>query len=90
VLRRQRDFHDSDPRASLPGTLVYAADLSYIGHAAQRPDVRLAAEMLACTLGDLAQILDEQWFLHVGGTTNDIIAPCRAPRAEHSAAASML
>jgi hypothetical protein len=77
-------FHDSDPSAALPGTLAYAADLSTAGRTARRADVRLSATLLAHAVEDLAHVLDRQ-FLHVGGTTNDIIATYaaehRMPRA---------
>ena len=47
-------FHDGEDHSSLAATVGYAATLAQRGQAAQRPEVRLAGEVLAGALKDLA------------------------------------
>lgn len=72
-------FRDNDPSASLAATLGHATDLARSALTSRRADVRQAASVLTCALEDLADLLDEQ-FLHVGGTTTEILD---AYAAEH-------
>jgi hypothetical protein len=65
-------FHDGDDHSSLAAVISYAAELAEGGHASPRSDVQLAAAVLDCALDDLARLLDEH-FLHVGGTTSEIL-----------------
>ncbi|WP_155056079.1 potassium channel family protein [Streptomyces blattellae] len=66
-------FHDGEDHSSLAATIGYAADLAQHGRAARQPDVRLAGDLLAGALEDLAAILDER-FLHTGGTPTHVFA----------------
>ena len=66
-------FHDGEDHSSLAATVGYAATLAQRGQAAQRPEVRLAGEVLAGALKDLAAILDQR-FLHTGGTATEVFA----------------
>ncbi|MGW6544248.1 potassium channel family protein [Streptomyces massasporeus] len=66
-------FHDGEDHSSLAATVGYAALLSQRGQAAQRPEVRLAGDVLAGALKDLAAILDQR-FLHTGGTAREVFA----------------
>jgi hypothetical protein len=49
----------------------YAEALAQRGQAAQRPEVRLAGDLLAGAMKDLAAILDQR-FLHTGGTPTEV------------------
>ncbi|MEU2912755.1 potassium channel family protein [Streptomyces massasporeus] len=66
-------FHDGEDHSSLAATVGCAALLSQRGQAAQRPEVRLAGDVLAGALKDLAAILDQR-FLHTGGTATEVFA----------------
>ncbi len=66
-------FVDVDRRTSLPAVLGTAVELTEGGRAADEPNVRAAAAVLACALEDLADVLDGQ-FLRSGGTTTEILA----------------
>lgn len=66
-------FHDGEDHSSLAATVGYAATLAQRGQAAQRPEVRLAGDLLAGALNDLAAILDQR-FLHTGGTAAEVFA----------------
>ncbi|MFE9021107.1 potassium channel family protein [Streptomyces sp. NPDC007808] len=66
-------FHDGEDHSSLAAMVGYAATLAQRGQAAQRPEVRLAGDVLAGALKDLAAILDQR-FLHSGGTVTDVFA----------------
>ncbi|MGW3248436.1 potassium channel family protein [Streptomyces sp. NPDC001070] len=74
-------FHDGQDITSLAVNADYAAELAERGCAARRADVKVAATVLAVALDDLAAILDER-FLHVGGTTRNIL---RAFARDHGA-----
>ena len=65
-------FRDNDPRASLAATLGHATDLARSALTSRRADVRRGATILTCALEDLADLLDER-FLHVGGTSTEIL-----------------
>ncbi|MFI9610095.1 potassium channel family protein [Streptomyces sp. NPDC052023] len=66
-------FHDGEDHSSLAATVGYAATLAQRGQAAQRPEVRLAGDLLAGALNDLAAIVDQR-FLHTGGTAAEVFA----------------
>ncbi|MFC8245895.1 ion channel [Streptomyces chartreusis] len=66
-------FHDGEDQSSLAAMVGYAATLAERGQAAGRPEVRLAGDLLAGALKDLAAILDQR-FLHTGGTPADVFA----------------
>ncbi|MBQ1089257.1 two pore domain potassium channel family protein [Streptomyces sp. B93] len=66
-------FHDGEDRSSLASTVGFAVTLARRGQASQRPDVRLAGDLLAGALNDFAELLDER-FLHTGGTTTEVFA----------------
>lgn len=66
-------FHDGEDHSSLAAVLGYAVALARQGQAARRPDVRLAGDLLAGALDDLATILDQR-FLHLDGTTTEVFA----------------
>jgi hypothetical protein len=70
-------FHDGEDHSSLAATVGYAATLVQRGQAARRPEVRLAGDVLAGALKDLAAILDQR-FLHTGGTVTGVFAACAA------------
>ncbi|MFE0252358.1 potassium channel family protein [Streptomyces sp. NPDC059010] len=64
-------FHDGEDHSSLAAMVGYAADLAERGQRARRPEVRLAGELLAGALADLATILDQR-FLHTGGSPAEV------------------
>lgn len=64
-------FKEADPEVSLAAMLGYASALARAGVAAEREDVRLAADVLEQALDGVAQILDEDFF-QCGGSTDDI------------------
>ncbi|BCM72894.1 hypothetical protein EASAB2608_08228 [Streptomyces sp. EAS-AB2608] len=66
-------FHDGEDHASLAAMVGHAVTLAQRGRAAQRPEVRLAGDLLAGALQDLAAILDQR-FLHTGGTAKEVFA----------------
>lgn len=66
-------FRDGDESASLPAMLAVASDVAAAGRTAPRADVRLAAGLLGTAIDDFARVLDEE-FLHVGGSTADVLA----------------
>lgn len=66
-------FHDGEDHASLAAMVGHAAALAQRGRAARRPDVRLAGDLLAGALDDLAAVLDQR-FLHTGGTPAEVFA----------------
>lgn len=66
-------FRDSDRDMALAHVLSYASDLAQAGLSSPRPDVRLAAGLLAFALDELAGVLDLK-FLHVGGDTRTVFA----------------
>jgi hypothetical protein len=75
-------FHDGEDHSSLAAMVGYAAALAGHGQAATRPEVRLAGELLAGALADLAAVLDQR-FLHTGGTPTDVFV---AYAADHGRA----
>ncbi|MDX2691961.1 two pore domain potassium channel family protein [Streptomyces ipomoeae] len=75
-------FHDGEDHSSLAAMVGCAAALAERGQAAGRPEVRLAGDVLADALKDLAAILDQR-FLHTGGTPTDVFA---AYAADHGRA----
>ncbi|MFD5856856.1 potassium channel family protein [Streptomyces chartreusis] len=66
-------FHDGDDHSSLAAMVGFAAALAQRGQTARRPEVRLAGDLLAGALADLAAILDQR-FLHTGGPPEDVFA----------------
>ncbi|MCL6735151.1 potassium channel family protein [Streptomyces neyagawaensis] len=66
-------FHDGEDHASLAATVGYAATMAQRGGEARRPEVRLAGDVLAGALKDLAAVLDQR-FLHTGGTATEVFA----------------
>ncbi|MDC0765363.1 potassium channel family protein [Streptomyces sp. HD] len=66
-------FHDGDDHASLAAMVSYASALAERGQAARLPEVRLAGDLLAGALEDLATILDQR-FLHTGGPPAEVFA----------------
>ncbi len=66
-------FHDGEDHSSLAAILGYASALARRGRTARRPDVRLAGDLLAHALDDLAGILDQR-FLHTGGPPTVVFA----------------
>lgn len=66
-------FHDGEDHTSLAAMVGRAAVLAQRGQAARRPDVRLAGDLLADALEDLAAVLDQR-FLHTGGTPTEVFA----------------
>lgn len=66
-------FHDGDDHSSLAAMVGHAAVLAERGQAAGRPEVRLAGDLLAGALNDLAATLDQR-FLHTGGPPADVFA----------------
>jgi hypothetical protein len=75
-------FHDGEDHSSLAAVIGYAAALARRGQAAERPDVRLAGDLLVGALNDLAAILDQR-FLHTGGTPADVFAAYAADHGRH-------
>ncbi|MFI6034967.1 potassium channel family protein [Streptomyces sp. NPDC051315] len=75
-------FHDGDDHSSLAVMVGHAATLAERGQVARRPDVRLAGDLLAGALKDLAAVLDQR-FLHTGGPPTDVFA---AYAADHGRA----
>ncbi|KUL22201.1 potassium channel family protein [Streptomyces regalis] len=75
-------FHDGEDHSSLAAMVGYAAALAQRGQTARQPEVRLAGDLLAGALRDLAAILDQR-FLHTGGTPADVFA---AYAADHGRA----
>ncbi|GGT01179.1 potassium channel family protein [Streptomyces chromofuscus] len=66
-------FHDGEDHSSLAAMVGYAEALARRGQTAQRPEVRLAGDLLTGALADLAVILDQR-FLHTGGTPTEVFA----------------
>jgi hypothetical protein len=66
-------FRDGHEDAALPAMIGVAAGLAATGRTAPRRDVRLAAVLLQTAIDDFARVLDEQ-FLHVDGTTEQVLA----------------
>ncbi|MXM64687.1 two pore domain potassium channel family protein [Streptomyces sp. HUCO-GS316] len=66
-------FHDGEDHSSLAAMVGFAAALAERGQAAQRSEVRLAGDVLAGALKDLAAILDQR-FLHTSGTPTEVFA----------------
>lgn len=64
-------FHDGEDHSSLAAVVGYAGSLARCGQAAGQPEVRLAGDLLAGALEDLATVLDQR-FLHTGGTSTDV------------------
>ncbi|WP_091763856.1 hypothetical protein [Blastococcus aurantiacus] len=77
-------FRDGDEEVALPAMIRVATSLAETGRSAPRPDVRVAAALLAGAVDDSARVLDDQ-FLHTGGGTAEILeAYARAhQRAAH-------
>ncbi|GEC08945.1 hypothetical protein SSP24_66000 [Streptomyces spinoverrucosus] len=75
-------FHDGEDHSSLAAMIGYAAALAERGQSAGRPEVRLAGDLLAGALRDLAAILDQR-FLHTGAAPTDVFA---AYAADHGRA----
>ncbi|WP_432193131.1 potassium channel family protein [Streptomyces sp. bgisy027] len=66
-------FHDGDDHSSLAAMVGFAAALAQRGQTARRPEVRLAGDLLAGALADLAAVLDQR-FLHTGGPPEAVFA----------------
>jgi hypothetical protein len=66
-------FHDGEDHSSLAAMVGYATALAERGQTARRPEVRLAGDLLAGALADLAAILDQR-FLHTGGAPAEVFA----------------
>ncbi|MEU0005591.1 potassium channel family protein [Streptomyces sp. NPDC006314] len=66
-------FHDGEDHSSLAATVGFASTLAQCGQTAERPEVRLAGDLLAGALEDLAAILDQR-FLHTSGTPAEVFA----------------
>ncbi|MFI1731174.1 potassium channel family protein [Streptomyces acidicola] len=66
-------FHDGEDHSSLAAMVGYADALAQRGQAAWRPEVRLAGDLLAGALTDLAAILDQR-FLHTDATPTEVFA----------------
>ncbi|TLS41203.1 two pore domain potassium channel family protein [Streptomyces montanus] len=66
-------FHDGEDHSSLAAMVGYADALAQRGQAGRRPEARLAGDLLAGALKDLAAILDQR-FLHTGGTPTEVLA----------------
>ncbi|SDN50789.1 Ion channel [Streptomyces sp. cf386] len=66
-------FHDGEDHSSLAAMVGYATALAERGQAARRSEVRLAGDLLAGALADLAAILDQR-FLHTGGPPAEVFA----------------
>ncbi|MEH0416767.1 potassium channel family protein [Streptomyces sp. B21-083] len=79
-------FHDGEDHSSLAAAVGYADTLAQRGRAARRPEVRLAGDLLAGALKDLAAILDQR-FLHTGGAPTDVFA---AYAADHGRSRAQL
>ncbi|GGK95889.1 potassium channel family protein [Streptomyces flaveus] len=77
-------FHDGEDHASLAAMVGYADALAQRGQAGRRPEVRLAGDLLAGALKDLAAILDQR-FLHTGGTPTEVLAAYAADHGRSSA-----
>lgn len=74
-------FRDADPNASLAAGLPYAAELARIGATSARPDMRLAASLLSCALGDFADVLKDR-FRHSGATVSEVLAAYAADHGQ--------
>jgi len=66
-------FHDGEDHSSLAAMVGYAVTLARRGQTARQPEVRLAGDVLAGALEDLATILDQR-FLHTGGRATEVFA----------------
>lgn len=77
-------FRDGDPASALPVVIGYAGALATTEAEEVDPATRLGAALLRCALRDLADVLDDR-FLHVGGTTAQILA---AYAADHDRGAA--
>jgi Ion channel len=66
-------FRDGTADAALPAMLTVASDLCAAGQDAPRKDVRVAARLLGAAIADFARVIDDE-FLHVGGSTADVLA----------------
>ncbi|KAB1139859.1 two pore domain potassium channel family protein [Streptomyces luteolifulvus] len=66
-------FHDGEDHSSLAAMVGFAAALAERGQAARRSEVRLAGDVLAGALKDLAATLDQR-FLHTSGTPTEVFA----------------
>ncbi|MGW1362263.1 potassium channel family protein [Streptomyces chartreusis] len=77
-------FHDGEDHSSLAAMVGCAADLAEHGQAARRPDVRLAGDLLAGALKDLAAILDQR-FLRTGGPPAEVFAAYAADHGRSGA-----
>ncbi|MGW6788468.1 potassium channel family protein [Streptomyces chartreusis] len=77
-------FHDGDDHSSLAAMVGFASALAQRGHTARRPEVRLAGDLLAGALADLAAILDQR-FLHTGGPPEQVFAAYATDHGRSSA-----
>ncbi|KOV49919.1 Ion transport 2 domain protein [Streptomyces sp. AS58] len=77
-------FHDGEDHSSLAATVGWASDLARWGQTARRPEVRLAGDLLAAALRDLAAVLDQR-FLHTGRGSTDVFAAYAADHGRGSA-----
>jgi hypothetical protein len=66
-------FRDGQEDSALPVMAGVAAELAETGRSAPRRDVRVAAVILQTAIDDFARVVDEQ-FLHVGGSTDAVLA----------------
>lgn len=66
-------FHDGEDHSSLAVMVGYASALAERGQAVRRPEVRLAGDLLAGALQDLAAVLDQR-FLHTDRTPAEVFA----------------
>lgn len=66
-------FRDSDRASALSAAIGYAGELAAVDVDDGAVDARLGAALLRCALRDLADVLDQR-FLHVGGTTTEVLA----------------
>ncbi|GGZ92082.1 two pore domain potassium channel family protein [Streptomyces echinoruber] len=66
-------FHDGEDRSSPAVMIDYVSTLARRGQVARRPEVRLAGDLLAGALKDLAAVLD-RLFLHTGDTPAEVFA----------------
>ncbi len=73
-------FEEASPQASLALTIDHAAGLSAVALRSPHADVRLAGDVLAGTLDELAELLDEQ-FLRTGRGRAEVL---KAYAAQHS------
>ncbi|MGW7405936.1 hypothetical protein ACWGI9_19740 [Streptomyces sp. NPDC054833] len=66
-------FHDGPGDTSPALTVGHAADFAERTRYTVRPEARSAAAVLVSALDGLATVF-EQWFLHTGGTRQQVLA----------------